>query len=125
MLGGRLQVLAKTRDVSFAFVLVLAVAISADSQKNSLNKPLYVHNVKGLWGENIPVNLELVRTIGGLNETDPSLAFGAPYDVAQDASGHIYVLDARNSQIQKISPDGKYVLSIGRKGQGPGDHTGN
>jgi len=112
---------AKMRGFPLIIALVLAIAISADSQNNSLNNPPNIHNIKGVWGEKIPVKLELVKTIGGLNEVDPNLAFGAPYDVVRDASGYVYVLDTLNSRIQKISPEGRFVLSIGRQGQGPGE----
>jgi hypothetical protein len=81
-----------------------------------------VHNEKGgAWGSNPKVRLELVRTIGGLDETDTNLAFGAPYDVLRDSAANIYVLDVRNGHVQKLDAGGKYVKTIGRRGQGPGE----
>jgi hypothetical protein len=81
-----------------------------------------VHNEKGgLWAGSPKVKLELVRTIGGLEEKDPNLAFGAPYDVVRDAAGNIFVLDSNRRQVQKLDSEGKYLLSIGRSGQGPGE----
>jgi sugar lactone lactonase YvrE len=38
-----------------------------------------------------------------------------------DKAGNIYILDAANSRIQKFGPDGNYLATIGRKGQGPGE----
>ena len=35
--------------------------------------------------------------------------------------GNIYVLDTGNARIQKFGPDGAYLATIGRKGQGPGE----
>ncbi len=88
----------------------------------TVNGVRLVHNEKGgLWAGNPRVKLELVRTIGGLEEKDPNLAFGAPYDVVKDAAGNIYVLDTNRRQVQKLDPEGKYLLSIGRSGQGPGE----
>ncbi|MCX6563869.1 MAG: NHL repeat-containing protein [Candidatus Aminicenantes bacterium] len=81
-----------------------------------------VHNEKGgTWGANPAVSLTLVRTYGDIDIDDPNLAFNQPSDVAMDAGGNVYVLDAMNQRIQKFGPDGKYLATIGRKGQGPGE----
>lgn len=81
-----------------------------------------VHNVKGgVWGKAPRVSLELVRKIGDVDTDDENLAFTYPSDVAVDAGGNIYILDCGNARIQKFGPDGKYLATIGRKGQGPGE----
>jgi hypothetical protein len=88
----------------------------------TVNGVRLVHNEKGgVWAGTPKVRIELVRTIGGLEEKDPNLAFGAPYDVVRDGAGNIYVLDTNRRQVQKLDADGKYLLSIGRSGQGPGE----
>jgi DNA-binding beta-propeller fold protein YncE len=38
-----------------------------------------------------------------------------------DASGNVYVADWRNDRIQKFSPDGQHLASIGRSGSGDGE----
>ena len=38
-----------------------------------------------------------------------------------DGDGNFYVSDMVTLRIQKYSPEGKYLLTIGRKGQGPGE----
>ena len=79
-----------------------------------------VHNEKvGAWGVTPRVRLELVRTIGGWNVEDEHLAFKEPTDVAVDSKGCLYILDRGNERIQKLSPDGTFLRSIGRHGQGP------
>ena len=81
-----------------------------------------VHNEKGgLWGDQPRVALELVRKIGDIDAQDENVAFHHPSDVDMDKEGNIYILDTGNSRIQKFGPDGKYVATIGRKGQGPGE----
>ncbi len=81
-----------------------------------------IHNEKeGKWGKMPAARLELVRVIGGLETADPNLAFASPYDVVVDSKGNIYVLDQRNTRIQKLAPDGTFRQTIGRRGQGPGD----
>jgi len=41
-----------------------------------------------------------------------------------DDAGSIYILDSGNQRIQVFGPDGRYVRTIGRKGQGPGEFSG-
>lgn len=81
-----------------------------------------IHNEKGgKWGSKPEVSLRLIRTIGGIDVEDENLAFHFPYDVAWDSSDNIYILDEGNNRIQKFSPEGKYLATIGRRGQGPGE----
>ena len=88
----------------------------------TVNGASLIHNKKGgVWGKNPKVTLKLVRTIGDVNTTDDNFAFNSPLDVVLDAPGNIYVLDAGNQRVQKFSPDGRYLATIGRKGQGPGE----
>ncbi|MCJ7680229.1 MAG: 6-bladed beta-propeller, partial [Candidatus Aminicenantes bacterium] len=42
-------------------------------------------------------------------------------DLLLDSTGNIYVLDAGNSRVQKYDPDGGYLQTIGKAGQGPGE----
>jgi sugar lactone lactonase YvrE len=81
-----------------------------------------VHNEKGgSWGKSPKVSLDLVRKIGDVDTEDENVAFHYPSDIAVDVQGNIYILDAGNARIQKFGPDGKYLATIGRKGQGPGE----
>ena len=66
------------------------------------------------------VLLEELMSIGIL-EGNSQYMFHNPNAVAVDSQGNIYVLDAGNFRIQKFDENGKYLLSIGRKGQGPGE----
>jgi len=81
-----------------------------------------VHNEEGgKWGKNLPIKIELVRTIGDINTMDENLAFNNPSDLVLDDTGNIYILDAGNCRIQKFDPEGKFLDSFGREGQGPGE----
>jgi sugar lactone lactonase YvrE len=81
-----------------------------------------VHNEKaGKWGENLPIKIELIRTIGDINTLDENLAFNLPSDIVQDDTGNIYILDAGNCRVQKFDSEGKYIDTFGREGQGPGE----
>jgi sugar lactone lactonase YvrE len=101
----------------------LAAAVPAAAQNiETVDGVRVVHNEKGgLWGKAPKVALELVRKLGDVDTEDEHLAFNFPSDVAVDKAGHIYVLDTGNTRIQKFGPDGRYLATIGRKGQGPGE----
>jgi hypothetical protein len=81
-----------------------------------------VHNDdKGKWGENPQLSLEFVKNLGELDSDDENILFHMPTDIAFDSQGNIYVLDQGNQRIQKFDAAGKYLATIGRQGEGPGE----
>jgi len=52
---------------------------------------------------------------------DEEIIFGVLSDIAIDAQGHLYALDTQLSQISVFSPDGEFLRTIGREGEGPGE----
>lgn len=112
---------------TFWTLLLLSIFLAAQGYSESqtvdmVNGVRIIHNEKdGAWGKTPAVRLELIQTFGGVETKDPNLAFGTPYDVVVDGRGNIFILDERNTRIQKFSPEGMFLLSIGRHGQGPGD----
>jgi hypothetical protein len=113
----------KTFDMGLLAIVFLFLSFQLSAQKiETVDGVRIVHNEKiGQWGTDPRVHLQLVQTIGDLNTEDENLAFNSPRDVALDSAGNIYVLDAANQRIQKFSPEGKYLSTFGRKGQGPGE----
>jgi len=78
-----------------------------------------VHNpAQPLYGE-LALETELDLSIG--NEEESDFRFFRVSDLELDSRDNIYVLDSGNSRVQKFSPDGGYLLTIGKKGQGPGE----
>ncbi|NTU51401.1 MAG: hypothetical protein HGA94_03060 [Candidatus Aminicenantes bacterium] len=67
------------------------------------------------------VALEPVRTLGDVDTDDENLAFFMPSAIAVDGAGNLYVLDTGNHRVQKFGPDGTYLTTYGRRGQGPGE----
>ena len=55
-------------------------------------------------------------------ENDDNVLAG-PAFMEMDEQGHFYVSDVTLNTILKFSPSGKYLLSIGESGQGPGEFT--
>ncbi|MGB2906263.1 MAG: 6-bladed beta-propeller [Candidatus Aminicenantaceae bacterium] len=57
----------------------------------------------------------------GVEEGDENYMFGESVSVTVDDSGCFFVMDWEEKRIQKYDTKGKYLCSIGRKGQGPGE----
>ncbi|MCP4724802.1 MAG: 6-bladed beta-propeller [bacterium] len=81
----------------------------------------HVHNLAPQWGDEPEAGLEFVQMIGGIDALDENYQLYEIEDVLSDENGNIYVLDGGNDRIQKFDSAGKYLLTIGRKGQGPGE----
>ncbi len=71
-----------------------------------------------LYGQ-ITLDLEKNLTLG--SENDEDYLFYRVWDVKADNQGNIYVLDSGATRIQKYDKNGKYLRTIGRQGQGPGE----
>jgi len=54
-------------------------------------------------------------------EGDENYMFGRSIGFNTDNEGNFYVADFDNHRIFKYDPEGKYLLTIGREGQGPGE----
>lgn len=57
----------------------------------------------------------------GVKEGDENYMFGERLWFNVDDEGNVYAVDWDRKRIQKYGPDGKYRLTIGRQGQGPGE----
>lgn len=82
------------------------------------------NNGSGLWSETGGRALFTKRLSIGVFEGDENEMFHNPMDVAVDGTGNIYILDAGHHRIQKFDKRGKYLLTIGRRGAGPGEILG-
>jgi hypothetical protein len=105
-------------SVTFNFVSVFSFPQKIET-KNDIR---IVHNKKGgKWGKRPKVSLRLIRTLGGIDVEDENYAFYRPYDISLDSSGNMYIVDNANCRIQKFNSEGKYLTTMGRPGQGPGE----
>lgn len=71
-----------------------------------------------VYGE-ILFELEKDLSIGG--EDDDNYLFYDPRNIAVDEQGNIFILERGNCRVQKFDNKGKYLQTIGKKGQGPGE----
>jgi hypothetical protein len=71
-----------------------------------------------LFGE---INLELEEDLSIGNEEDENYLFFRTWYLDVDGEGNIYVADGGNTRIQVFDRQGKFLRTIGRKGEGPGE----
>lgn len=115
------------RLIGYGFFIIFLAHFSippyllAQSAKIDENVRIVHNEGKGKWADNPRLSLKLIMTIGGLNVTDENQIFNEPDEVALDNEGCLYVMDQGDRRIQKFGPDGHYLATIGRQGQGPGE----
>ncbi|MCJ7679291.1 MAG: NHL repeat-containing protein [Candidatus Aminicenantes bacterium] len=111
----------RTTTILLGAALLLCFSVLAQKVE-TVEGVRVVHNGKdGKWGKQAKVSLELIKTLGDIDAADENVAFYMPADIVFDTDGNWYVLDSGNHRIQKFSPDGKYLTTIGGEGQGPGE----
>lgn len=112
----------KTQIMACIGIIMLFSSVSLGQKIETKDGIRLVHNGKeGKWGKNPEIALEYVRNIGDLESDDENVLFYMPSDIALDEGGNVYVLDSGNHRIQKFDSQGRFVASLGRHGQGPGE----
>jgi hypothetical protein len=113
----------KKRVCLWGFAAALSVALAAQTIETKDGVRI-VHNGKtGAWGSTPKLEIELLRKIGDVDATDDNYAFAQPGDLVEDEAGNIYIADAGQYRIQKFDPNGEFIATFGRKGQGPGEFS--
>jgi len=93
-----------------AGAMFLQAEVSVELSSHAVQKELFSKGV--------------VRLISELTITDETLGedyFGEIYDLALDNQGALYVCDSKAKNIKKFDASGKFVKTIGKGGQGPGE----
>jgi hypothetical protein len=114
----------KILSIQLSILLAAAVAFADQEPKwkgkiETENGVKVIKNPKEpLYGD-IVFDLQEELVLG--NENDENYAFYGGLGLAVDKEGNIFVLDNGNFHIQKFDKDGRYLMTIGRKGQGPGE----
>ena len=80
---------------------------------------------EGIWDEeeSHEISIQQELQIGQMDGPEEYL-FSYISDIAVNSKGDIYVADRQWTDIRKYSQDGEYLMTIGRKGQGPGEFQG-
>lgn len=117
----------KAKVLSIAlFLSALIMLVSFGGQKAEWKGKIEIEDgvkviknpAEPLYGE-ITFELEEDLSIG--SEDDENYLFYRVSDIQVDTDGNIYVLDSGNHRLQLFDKNGKYLRTIGKKGQGPGE----
>jgi hypothetical protein len=111
--------------ISFAAILIISSCSKSDwhGTIETINGVTIVRNPnEGLWDkkEDFQIKMVIENQIGKLEGPEEYL-FSSIADVAVNKKGDIYIADNQFNEIRKYSTNGEYILSIGQKGQGPGE----
>ncbi|MCH8285738.1 6-bladed beta-propeller, partial [candidate division KSB1 bacterium] len=106
------------------FLFSILISGCSSSEINYTEKTIdgvkHIHNLYPKF-DKPQVKLELVRQFGADDSEGENYYLYKPADIIKDNDGNYYILDAGNYLVKKYDPDGKFLLSFGRKGQGPGE----
>jgi len=113
----------------FLFLVVFIFLISYGGQKAEWKGKIeYEDGIRVIKNSKEPLysefKFELEEDLSIGNDEDENYMFYRATGLALDSQKNIYVLDRRNYRIQKFDNKGKYLKTIGRRGQGPGEFMG-
>ncbi len=70
----------------------------------------------------IDYNIEFLEDISiGVEEGDENYMFYNPRAIDADSEGNLYILESGASRIRKYDQEGRYLMDLARRGQGPGE----
>jgi hypothetical protein len=119
---------SKIKYALIAFFLFFSISAEAKENqkpewKGTITKEGEVTVVKNpkepISSDNILV-LKEELTIGAGKTKDEKI-FSSVSHLNIDTLGNIYIVDMRDAQVKEFDKDGKFIKTIGRKGQGPGE----
>jgi hypothetical protein len=117
--------LHKISILSLGIILISCAQNKADWKgaiENS-NGVTFIKNPRqGLWDAKGRAAVRIVqeRQIGKSDGQEEYL-FVYISDVAVNGKGELYIADRQLNEVRKFDQEGRYLLAIGRKGQGPGE----
>ncbi len=116
---------------SLSFVIALSISLASGAARQAKPAPAWQGTIVSENGLEVVKNpaepqfgtlaLDLAEDLSLESETDKNLSFYRIRSVRVDRDGNIFVLDAGNFRIQVFDRNGRFVRSIGRQGQGPGE----
>lgn len=94
---------------------------SIPTMESSRDVPVTISSSDPVHGD---LKYELIEDLCIGSEADPQKLFNLVVDIDCDNAGNIYVVDADNFRIQVFDQSGRYIRTVGRRGQGPGEFQG-
>lgn len=78
---------------------------------------------QGMWDSSATWRIREELRIGSADADGPEM-FGDVADLAVDSTGRLWVLDGQAEELRLFDADGRYVRTVARKGNGPGELAG-
>lgn len=111
--------------VSILSVIILLASCSKSEDGNvaTVKDGLKIYKNSKSSDNNFKYTTEELFTIGGVEEdiSDTNEVFNDITMIKSDSEGNLYVLDRRKSVIRKFDTNGNFMLSMGKRGTGPGE----
>ena len=104
------------------FIILLTILLSCSSE-NEANLPQDLQNVENLtiYSADESPRFEIdLQEVARIDDSDDVL-LGRITGISTDERDRIYISDDGEKRINVYTPDGEYLQSLGRKGQGPGE----
>jgi sugar lactone lactonase YvrE len=101
--------------------LVILTALAANVAAGELTLVDGVAHIKNSDTPRDGVETMVLSETWRIGGEDDEIFFGAVTSAAVDDEGNVYLLDMQLSQVQVYSPDGKYLKTLSREGEGPGE----
>ena len=116
------------KKMTLFLVMIVCILLMLSCTNKEENTVVVVDKdgIKNYTNTSIPSDpnskLDLIKLFTITGENDDSLAsFNKPVTMTADKDGNIYILDYSSESLKKFDKEGKFVKSIGRRGQGPGE----
>jgi hypothetical protein len=124
---GRVTQMNKKLLMPALLTLLLALFVSSCSKtpENLASREVidgieYVHNAAVPAHPDVRLSLEEELSIGGEDDEGNIILYEAG-NVIVDEAEDIYIVDRQDFQIKVFSPEGSFIRSIGKQGEGPGE----
>lgn len=93
--------------------------------QNDSDKVVIVTGEEGLWDKERKITIRINHELTiGHDTGDTNKVFYHASPVISDSTGNIYVAEPLKGTIKKFDANGNYLVTLGRKGRGPGEFIG-
>ena len=120
----------KTRTAILALGIIFSILVSCTASDGPggpwQGKITEENGIRTVSNPDVPLHGEIsweleTELVLSSDESDDNTLFHEARRLVVDPAGNMYVVDTGNSRIQKFDPQGRFLLTIGKEGQGPGE----
>ncbi len=106
-------------------ILALFLSSCSNAPENLASRAIidgieYVHNASVPLHPDITLSIEEELSIGGEDDEGNIILYAAAYVIVDNAE-NMYIVDRRDFKIKVFDPQGNFIRSIGKQGEGPGE----